>query len=245
MYALRVLLWKICFPIMTLGWSALIILTSYFMEKKKHLAFSSHWGDSVFWLARWLLGIRHEVHGLEHLPANPGYIIAANHQSSWETAYLPTITRNYVWVLKWELTQIPVFGRALRRLDSIAIHREEGREALKQLQEEGGRFLAAGRNVLIFPEGTRQALVEPQKFKAGAALLARANGVAIVPVAHNAGQFWSHDGKDFHPGTIQVVIGPPISSEGKSTSQINAELEEWLCTTRDRLMADERARRGN
>lgn len=243
MYRLRVLLWKICFPIMTLGWSALIILTGYFMDKKKHRAFASHWGDSVFWLARWLLGIRHEVHGREHLPAQPGYIIAANHQSSWETAFLPTLTRNYVWVLKWELTRIPIFGRALRSLDSMAIQREEGREALKLLQEEGSRHLAAGNNVLIFPEGTRQALGEPQKFKAGAALLARANQVAIVPVAHNAGQFWSHDGKSFHPGTIQVVIGPPIVPAGQSTSEINGALEKWLCETRDRLMAEERARR--
>lgn len=242
MYRFRILLWKICFPVMTVLWSSAIVLMSYVLPPRRHVEFSSHWGDTTLWLARWLLGIRYEVQGLENLPADDAYITMANHQSTWETAYLPTLRRYQVWILKWELTQIPVFGRALRSLKTIAIQREEGREALKQVTAAGTAALRAGRTVLIFPEGTRGLPGVKQPFKGGGALLAKESGARILPVAHNAGQFWSADGH-FHPGTIKVVIGPVIDPAGKSTREISQAVESWITSTRDRLEAEETARR--
>lgn len=243
MNPIRFYSFKVLFVLTTLLWSLAIALLSYVLPKRAHVVFASYWGDTVVWLAKVVAGIGYRVHGLEHIHAqSQAFVLIANHQSTWETAFLPTISRFQVWVLKQELAKIPVFGWALKRLGSIAIDRDQKKAALKQVLDAGKSALAEGRTVFIFPEGTRSPVEAPQKFLAGGAMLAHGAGAVVIPVAHNAGMFWSSTGK-LHQGTIEVCIGAPISTVDKSLSQVQHEVEQWISTTREQLVAQEYARR--
>jgi 1-acyl-sn-glycerol-3-phosphate acyltransferase len=154
------------------------------------------------------------------------------------------LPRSQAWVLKRELMWIPVFGWALAAVKPIAIDRKAGRKAMKQVVEQGQACLAEGRNVIIFPEGTRTAPGERRRYNAGGALLAAKAEVPVIPIAHNAGVFWARRGLKKHPGTIQVVIGEPIPTEGKHASDIMAEIEAWIEGVQETLpMTLEEARR--
>ncbi|TCJ15565.1 1-acyl-sn-glycerol-3-phosphate acyltransferase [Parasulfuritortus cantonensis] len=188
-----------------------------------------HWARTMLVVARYVLGIHHRVEGLEHLPA-PGSpaIVMAKHQSAWETIAFQCIFPPLSFVLKRELLAIPFFGWGLRLISPIAIDRDAGREALKDIEQQGADRLAKGFWVLIFPEGTRVKPGEQGKYNIGGAWLAARTGVPVVPVAHNAGRLWPKNAFVKRPGEITVVIGPAIATAGKKASAINAEVEAWI-----------------
>jgi 1-acyl-sn-glycerol-3-phosphate acyltransferase len=130
--------------------------------------------------------------------------------------------------LKKSLLQIPFGGWALATLKPIAIDRGNQKEALKMLLEQGIARLNEGLSVLIFPEGTRVAPGVYKKFNAGGAMLAQKSGFPVLPLAHNAGEFWPRNSFLKYPGVIKVKIGPLIDSRNKSTKEINAETETWI-----------------
>jgi 1-acyl-sn-glycerol-3-phosphate acyltransferase len=162
-------------------------------------------------------------------------VIASKHQSAWETLAFQCIFHKPTWVLKRELLWIPFFGWGLAAIAPIAINRGQRRQAMQQVLTQGIARLAAGHSVIIFPEGTRVAPGERKRYGLGAANFAIAANVPIVPVAHNAGIFWRR--KEFikRPGTIHVVIGEPISVEGKTPQAIMTEVENWVENTMTRL----------
>jgi 1-acyl-sn-glycerol-3-phosphate acyltransferase len=184
---------------------------------------------SVIWLARWLLGIRYVVLGREHLPADSA-IILSKHQSAWETIAFLCLFPPTAAVIKQELLDVPFFGWGFRMLKPIAIDRSAGREALKQIVDQGRIKLAQGFSVLVFPEGTRVAAGARGRYGIGGGWLAAATGVSVVPVAHNAGEVWPKDAFIKRPGTITVSIGPAISSVDKSAAEITREVEAWIET---------------
>lgn len=190
------------------------------------------------WLnLRWLeatCGLRYRVEGREHLPPGPA-IVMSKHQSAWETLALQELFTPQTWVLKRELLRIPLLGWGLATLEPIAIDRGAGRSALQQVVEQGRERLAAGRWVVVFPEGTRVAPGARRRYKSGGGVLAEATGVAVVPVAHNAGVFWPRNSIAKRPGTIDLVIGPTIDSRGKSAAEITAAAEAWIEATSARL----------
>ncbi len=192
------------------------------------------WPRLQLWLLRHLCGLDYQVEGKEHLPPGPA-IVLAKHQSTWETLALELIFPPLTWVLKRELLWVPLFGWALALLRPIAIERGSGRRAVEQVIEQGRRRLAAGLWVLIFPEGTRMAPGKRGKYKLGGALLAAATGVAVVPVAHNAGSYWPRRSFRKRPGTIRCVIGPALETRGRSAEEINAVAERWIEATMQRL----------
>jgi len=189
--------------------------------------FVSQWARFNLWWLRQCCGLRYQLRGREHIPAENG-IIFCKHQSAWETLALQEIFPPQVWLLKRELLWIPFFGWGLALLEPIAIDRKAGRKALQQLLTQGKRRLADGRWVVIFPEGTRVAPGEKGRYQLGGAILAQKSGYPVIPVAHNAGEFWPRHGFLKHPGTIQVVIGPPIDTRGKSAAEINRLAEAWI-----------------
>lgn len=196
--------------------------------------FITLWGRMVIFLARWVLGIRHRVVGLEHLPAGPA-VILAKHQSAWETIAFQQIFPPLSFVLKKSLLHIPFFGWGLALFSPIAIDRAAGREALKQIEAQGKERLAQGFWVLVFPEGTRTAPGEVGNYQIGGAWVAAKAGVPVVPVAHNAGRLWPKNAFIKHPGEITVVIGPAIPTQGRKPGEVLAQTQAWIEATMEAL----------
>ncbi|MDO9150452.1 MAG: lysophospholipid acyltransferase family protein [Methylotenera sp.] len=187
----------------------------------------SGWARSMIWWLRITCNIRHEIKGLEHLPSTPS-IILAKHQSAWETLAFQAIFPTQVYVLKRELLWIPIFGWGLAMSSPIAIDRSAGREALKKLVAKGKARLEKGLWVVIFPEGTRKAPGERGKYHIGGAWLASHTQTQVVPVAHNAGEFWAKNSFIKKPGVIQIHIGQPIQTTDVKTDVLNSQVEHWI-----------------
>ena len=186
----------------------------------------SGWARSMLWWLKVTCNIRYEITGLENIPHSPT-IILSKHQSAWETFAFQAIFPTQVYVLKRELLWIPIFGWGLAMSSPIAINRAAGREALKQLVEKGKDRLAKGLWVVIFPEGTRIAPKKRGKYHIGGVWLAVHTQTPVLPVAHNAGDFWP---KGFikTPGVIQMHIGKPIQTAGLKTDALNQQVENWI-----------------
>lgn len=198
-----------------------------------------HWVATLWvrlnlWCLEKICLLTYRIEGKENIPKTVG-VVASKHESAWETLILQAIFRPQAWVLKRELLRIPFLGWALWVLEPIAIDRKSTHKALKQVVEQGREHLDAGVWVTIFPEGTRTAPGEEGTYFSGGALLAKRTGRFVLPVAHNAGSFWPRRGFIKKPGTIQLVIGPPIASEGRSAARINELTREWIEKTMERI----------
>lgn len=186
------------------------------------------WGQLILVLLRVICGLGYRVRGMENLPSESA-IVFCKHQSAWETIAIRALfPLPQTWVLKRELLRIPIFGGALAAFDPIAIDRSAGRRAVKQLLEQGKRWLDQGRWVIIFPEGTRVPPGERTSYGIGGALLAEKSGRVVVPVAHNAGLFWARRSFLKYPGVVDLEIGAPIPVEGRRAVAINREAERWI-----------------
>lgn len=181
---------------------------------------------TIFWL-RVTCGLRWRVSGWEHVPSSP-CVIVCKHQSAWETIALQLIFPRQSQVLKREILYLPFFGWGMASLNPIAIDRKAGAKALRHMLSEGKQRILDGWCVLIFPEGTRIPPGQQGRYSSGGAALAVQAGCPVVPVAHNAGVFWSRNSLRKEPGTIEVVVGPPIATTGRKAADINAEVERWI-----------------
>ena len=190
----------------------------------------SNWARFNLWWLGVTCRIKAEIEGLENITEQPA-IIMCKHQSTWETLVIQILFPPQVWLLKRELLRIPIYGWGLATMKPIAIDRSLGVRSLKQLVRQGKERLDAGLWVVVFPEGTRLAPGVRQKYHPGGALLAEKAGYPVIPIAHNAGYLWPRHSFLKRPGTIRMVIGPPIQSGGKKAAQILRETEEWIETT--------------
>jgi 1-acyl-sn-glycerol-3-phosphate acyltransferase len=213
---------------------ALLGLLSFPFPYRWRYAVITRWTTFNLWWLKVTCNVRYEVEGREHIPAGPA-VILSKHQSAFETMVYQRIFPPHVWLLKRELLWVPFFGWGLAMLEPIAIDRKAGRKALQQLLEIGTKRLAAGRWVVIFPEGTRVVPGERGRYAPGGAMLAVRNGCPVLPVAHNAGEFWPRRGFIKHPGTIRIVIGPTIDTRERSAQEVNAMAEHWIEETMDAL----------
>lgn len=175
--------------------------------------FPRWWGRTICRLAK----VRVRLEGLEHIDPAQTYIFAGNHASQFDIfAFQGYFPYDFRWIAKKELFALPVFGQAMRRVGYIAVDRSQGRQAMKSLDDAAAQ-IAAGKSVLIFPEGTRSADGRLQEFKAGAILLAIKAGVPIVPVGFNGSHAVLPKGKLLaRAGEIVLRIGRPIPTQGFS-----------------------------
>lgn len=224
---LRSLVFLLVQIVFTAGF-AVAALPAVFLAPIPRYRFIGIWARVILFLARHILGIRHRVIGLEHLPASGPAIVMSKHQSAWETIAFQLIFPPLSFVLKKELLKIPFFGWGLAMISPIAIDREAGREALKDIESQGADRLAKGFWVLIFPEGTRVRHGDKGKYNIGGAWLAAKSGVPVIPVAHDAGRLWPKNAFLKRPGEITVVVGPAIETAGKKPAVINSEVEAWI-----------------
>jgi len=186
------------------------------------------WVALILWTAKVCCGLDYKVEGLEHIKGIDVGIVLCKHQSAFETIALRLIFPIQTALLKQSLLKIPVWGWALAMLKPIAIDRSKQRESLKILLKQGKACLDEGIWVVVFPEGTRVAPGEEKKFNAGGAILAEKTGYPVIPVAHNAGEYWSRNSFLKYPGTITVKIGPVIETKGRKATDINAEAAAWI-----------------
>ena len=174
-----------------------------------------------------ILGITCEVEGWEHVPREPA-IIMAKHQSAWETLFMESRFPPQCWIIKKELLWLPFVGWGLYAIRCIAIDRSSGHSARDQIVEQGAERLKQGMWVSIFPEGTRVAPGKVGRYGIGGALLATRTGTPILPIAHNAGEYWGRYAFRKHPGCVKVVIGAPIATAGRDAVSVHNELQQWI-----------------
>ncbi|KAF7598815.1 MAG: 1-acyl-sn-glycerol-3-phosphate acyltransferase [Candidatus Dactylopiibacterium carminicum] len=224
---LRTLFFLLFMVLWFLPFTGFVALTSW-MSLSERYAFVTRWNRRVTTRAfEWILGVRYRVEGMENLPQTPA-VILAKHSSAWETLALANFLPPIAYVLKRELLRIPFFGWGLARMPMISINRRAGKDALRQVVEQGRALLAQGFWVIIFPEGTRTAIGTQARYKAGGASLAVAAGVPVVPLVHNAGEFWPRHAFVICPGEIVVSIGPAIETAGRTPDEVTAATEAWM-----------------
>jgi 1-acyl-sn-glycerol-3-phosphate acyltransferase len=195
------------------------------------------WANASLWLLDKICGLKVEVRGLENLRSQQGCIIAAKHQSAWETIALTTQVNDFTYILKRELTFIPLFGQYLRRSNQIAINRQNRGAAMRELIEQASRAIAEGRAIFIFPEGTRRPAGAPPQYKSGVSHLYAATRAPCVPVALNSGLFWPRRALIRRPGTVVVEFLPAIAP-GLAAPKFAQVLQERIETASNRLIAE-------
>lgn len=233
---LRSTIYFILLVLSTFFFGLIMAIFGWFLPFIVNSKVANAWGITNSFLLKTVCGLTYSVEGMENLPQNQACIIMSKHQSAWETiTFRGIFPANQAWVLKRELMFLPVFGWALAVVQPIAINRKAGREAMKQVVEQGLLRLSQNRNVIIFPEGTRVAPGERKRYGIGGGLLAEKADVPVIPVAHNAGVFWKRRGLKKYPGNIQVVIGPPIDTNGMSAAEITRQVEAWIESEMEKL----------
>ena len=230
---LRSFLFTLCLFLSTPVFSGAIVLVFWLPYRYRYLL-TQAWAYSLLWLLKALCRLDYQVEGREHIPSG-NHISMWKHSSTWETIAQVAILPPQAWVLKHELMWIPIVGWAIHLMRPIAIDRGSGGQAVKRVVEQGKQRLADGMWVLIFPEGTRVPAGTTRKYGSSGALLATETGRAVIPVAHNAGAFWPRRGLLKKPGTIRVVIGPPIDSTGLAPRELNERVQAWIESTLQRL----------
>ena len=206
-----------------------VVLSGIFPYPVRH-AVASSWAGTNLWVLKLCCRLDYRVEGTGNIP--PGnHISMWKHSSAWETLSQLLIFPPQAWVLKHELTWIPVLGWAIHMMRPIAIDRGSGHVAVNQVLEQGKQRLEAGLWILVFPEGTRMAPGTTRKYGISGALLATQTGRLVVPVAHNAGYYWPRRGLLKKPGTIRVVIGEPIDPRGLEPRELNERIQAWIEAT--------------
>lgn len=212
----------LCVPL-----AVLCLLLGFFLPQNKRHYFGVWCVEILLFTLDKIVGLKYEVIGRENIPSQPA-IICCKHQSGWETFALQQIFPHQVFVCKRELLRLPFFGWGLAMMNPIAIDRGNPVKANRQITEQGLLRKQQGFWITIFPEGTR---IEPGvrgKYKLGAARLAKATAMNLVPVAHNSGEFWPKNSFLKYPGTITVVIGKPINPSLGGPESLMQKCEEWI-----------------
>ncbi|MEO1657351.1 MAG: lysophospholipid acyltransferase family protein [Pseudomonadota bacterium] len=186
-----------------------IVALPALLRRDWSLAISKFWCRTCLVSLKMLCGIDDQVHGSEHLPQGAA-IIAAKHQSMWETLRLTTLLPQPSFVLKKELKHWPIFSWFARRNGFIFIDREAGASALRDMTNAAKAMAAEGAQIIIFPEGTRVQPDHDAEFQPGVAALAKALKVPTVPITHDSGKYWIQPGPEKRPGTVEMTVLPAL-----------------------------------
>lgn len=235
MVLLRSVLFAIVFYLST---AIYLVLGSWLLLAPRAWAMAglaAHARTSV-WLLKVICGVRMELRGRENLPPGP-VLVAAKHQSAWDTFALVPLFADPAIVLKEELARIPLYGQFCRKFEHILVRRERAAAALKGLVADAKERAAAGREIVIFPEGTRRPPGAPPDYKPGVVALYEGLGLPCVPLALNSGLFWPRRKLMRYPGTIVVEILEPIPA-GLDRKAFRRELENRVESACARLVAE-------
>lgn len=180
------------------------------LDRLRVQKYAKFWTGTAVWLLEKVCRTRVEWRGLENLP--PGAcIIAAKHQSALETLALTTKGADFGFILKRELMAIPLFGWYLKGAGQLGIDRAKGGRALADLARQTCEAIGQGRQLIIFPEGTRKAPGAPPDYKPGIAFIYAETQAVCVPVALNTGLFWPRRSFSIKPGKVTIAFLEPIA----------------------------------
>lgn len=208
----------------------IICLPSFFLPRKFLMGVVHSWTWGVYQIEKYILGLKLELRGLEHLPEKGSYIIAAKHQSPYETLKLHMLFGDPAIVLKQELLKIPLWGAYLKKADNIAIDRSNPEAAITSLKDGAKRVQAQGRPIVIFPQGTRVPIyqsADKKPYKVGIARIQDATNLPIIPMAINAGYFWPRSGFLKRKGSVVFEFLPAINP-GLPASELVQKLEATI-----------------
>ena len=221
------------------AWTAIlgtIGLPFLFTPRGVTMRFGRFWASSVLALLKLIVGLDHQVRGLDRVP-NGSCIIAMKHQSTWDALALPVVLGDPAVVVKRELLLLPFYGWYAARAGSIAIDRKSGAGALRRMLAKARAPAAAGRPIVIFPEGTRVAPGERRPYQPGAAALYQALALPLVPAAVNSGLYWGRRSFVKRPGRIILEFLEPIPP-GRTRPRVMAELERRIETATAALLRE-------
>lgn len=225
------------------GLMCVLCLPGLLLPKKQALWIVRLFVHSVYFFERTVMGIKFEVRGWENVPRDGAFIVAAKHQSAYETMKMHVIFADPAIVLKKELFKIPLWGWFLKKSEPVAINRGRAREAMNEMQESGLRAKAQGRPIVIFPQGTRvrvEETIKEKPYKAGVSRLKEATGLTVVPMALNSGVFWPRGRWMKKPGTVVFEFLPPVP-ENLGVYEIVRDLEKRLEEASIRLAVEAQA----
>ncbi len=228
------------YPVLYINWVLFLVLGSWLLLGPRRwamAALAAH-GRATVWLLKVICGTRMEVRGHEKLLPGP-VIVAAKHQAAWDTFALIPLMRDPALVMKAELLSIPLYGAFCRKFELIPIQRELGPTALRQMLREARRRAAEGREIVIFPEGTRKTPGAPPDYKPGIIPLYQDLKVPVCPIALNSGAFWPRHSYLRYPGTIVAEFLDPIPP-GLPRQEFMKRLQSAIETASDRLLREAR-----
>ncbi|MGX9964661.1 lysophospholipid acyltransferase family protein [Roseomonas sp. F4] len=230
---------SLAFNILFFGITAVVSLLAVpalLMPRAAALAVTRFWAWLVVGALRITVGVRVEIRGWENLPPG-GVVIAAKHQSAFDTIIWLSLLSDPAYVMKKELLAIPLYGWHARKAGMIPVDREGGGVALRNMLRAATAAVAAGRQVVIFPEGTRTAVGDRVAYQPGVVAIAAGTGAPVVPVATDSGRVWGRRHFLKRPGVIRISILPPLPPGLKRAALLTA-LETQIEGETDRLMAE-------
>ena len=221
--------------ILLVGMLALLPLPRRWMQATVRL-----WTHTIRAGLRHIVGLDFEARGLEHRPAGSA-VIACKHQSAWDTFVFYLLLNDPNYIMKTELIRIPLWGWYARKCGAISVDRTGGAAALKKMVRDVEDRMARGRQVIVFPEGTRTAPGTRRPYQPGIAAIYKKTQAPVVPVAVNSGLFWGRRSFRKQPGVVTLQFLAPMP-KGLKRDAFMAELEKRIETATDALVAEARAR---
>jgi 1-acyl-sn-glycerol-3-phosphate acyltransferase len=233
MLFLRSLTFHICFFV-NLMVLMIIWLPGLMLHRRISLELGRAWGRSSLWLLDKICNLKVEYRGEENIQQS-AIMVACKHQSTWETFVLPIKFQDFSFILKHELIWLPFFGWYLLAAEQVAIDRSKGGKLLPQITQKVKDLFANGRQLFIFPEGTRRPIGAPAEYKFGVAHIYRETNAPCLPVALNSGLFWPRRSFFVRPGTIVMEFLPMIPP-GLELREFFTRLQNDMETATDRLI---------
>ena len=217
----------------------IVAIPTLLLPRGALMALQAAWADISLFLMRVICNIRIEFRGVEKIPQGP-LVIASKHQSFWETFALVRFFEHPLFILKRELMMIPVFGWLLKKAGMISVERGGGPRSLLKTLKQAAAEVRQGRQLVIFPEGTRTAPGAPPAYKAGVAQIYVESAVPCLPVALNSGLFWPRRTFMRYPGTLVVEFLDPLPP-GLPREEFMTRLREAIETATSRIVDAARA----
>ena len=209
---------------------AFLTLPTTWMKRSAAMKIVRLWVRTVYALERNIIGLDYEVRGWENVPQGKAFLLAAKHQSTYETFKLHILFDDPAIVLKKELLSVPLWGAFIRKIDPIAIDRSSKKQSIKLLMAEVQRVKDQKRPIIVFPQGTRvrvDATTQEKPYRSGIGHMYESSGLMIVPMAVNTGLFWPKMSWIKKPGVVIFEFLPPIMP-GLASDQVMPVLEEKL-----------------